>query len=128
MQDFGLSHLKKHLAMGLSGGERRRLEIARGLMHHPDVLFLDEPTLGLDAQTRRYIWEYIQNMNRSEGVTVVITTHYMEEAQKVCKKVAVIDSGRVLAKGTLEEVMSAHEECENLEDVFLKLTGRTLRE
>lgn len=80
-----------------SGGMQRRLEIARGLMHHPDVLFLDEPTLGLDAQTRRYIWEYIQNMNRSEGVTVVITTHYMEEADYLCDRVAIIDRGRIVA-------------------------------
>ena len=75
-----------------SGGMQRRLEIARGLMHHPKVLFLDEPTLGLDAQTRRYIWKYVEEMNAREGVTIVLTTHYMEEADYLCDRVAIVDS------------------------------------
>ncbi len=83
-----------------SGGMRRRLEIARGLMHHPKVLFLDEPTLGLDAQTRRHIWEYIKNMNKNEGVTIVLTTHYMEEADQLCSRVAIVDNGRIVALDT----------------------------
>jgi ABC-2 type transport system ATP-binding protein len=83
-----------------SGGMQRRLEIARGLMHHPSVLFLDEPTLGLDAQTRRYIWRYILKMNREEGVTVVLTTHYMEEADHLCERVAIIDQGKIVALDT----------------------------
>lgn len=80
-----------------SGGMQRRLEIARGLMHHPNVLFLDEPTLGLDAQTRRHIWQYIRNMNRQEEVTIILTTHYMEEADYLCDRVAIIDHGRIVA-------------------------------
>ncbi len=80
-----------------SGGMQRRLEIARGLMHHPNVLFLDEPTLGLDAQTRRYIWQYVRNMNEKEGVTIVLTTHYMEEADYLCDRVAIIDNGKIVA-------------------------------
>ena len=87
-----------------SGGMQRRLEIARGLMHHPHVLFLDEPTLGLDAQTRRYIWRYILKMNREEGVTVVLTTHYMEEADYLCERVAIIDQGRIVALDTPENL------------------------
>ncbi len=83
-----------------SGGMQRRLEIARGLMHHPHVLFLDEPTLGLDAQTRRYIWQYILKMNQEEGVTVVLTTHYMEEADHLCERVAIIDQGEIVALDT----------------------------
>ncbi len=83
-----------------SGGMQRRLEIARGLMHHPSVLFLDEPTLGLDAQTRRYIWEYIRNMNQQEGVTIILTTHYMEEADYLCDRVAIIDNGKIVALDT----------------------------
>lgn len=83
-----------------SGGMQRRLEIARGLMHHPHVLFLDEPTLGLDAQTRRYIWQYIKEMNRQEGVTVVLTTHYMDEADFLCNRVAIIDNGKIVALDT----------------------------
>lgn len=85
-----------------SGGMQRRLEIARGLMHHPQVLFLDEPTLGLDAQTRRHIWQYIRDMNRQEGVTIVLTTHYMEEADYLCDRVAIIDQGRIVALDTPE--------------------------
>lgn len=80
-----------------SGGMQRRLEIARGIMHHPRVLFLDEPTLGLDAQTRRKIWDYITAMNREEGVTIILTTHYMEEADHLCDRVAIIDEGVIRA-------------------------------
>ncbi|MGC9515954.1 ATP-binding cassette domain-containing protein [Methanocrinis sp.] len=87
-----------------SGGMQRRLEIARGLMHHPHVLFLDEPTLGLDAQTRRHIWQYILKMNREEGVTVVLTTHYMEEADHLCERVAIIDQGEIVALDTPENL------------------------
>jgi len=80
-----------------SGGMMRRLEIARGLMHHPRVLFLDEPTLGLDPQTRNHIWEYIKNLNKIEGVTIVLTTHYMEEADHLCGRIAIIDHGEIVA-------------------------------
>lgn len=83
-----------------SGGMQRRLEIARGLMHHPNVLFLDEPTLGLDAQTRRHIWKYVLEMNAREGVTIVLTTHYMEEADYLCDRVAIVDNGRIVALDT----------------------------
>jgi ABC-2 type transport system ATP-binding protein len=83
-----------------SGGMQRRLEIARGLMHHPKVLFLDEPTLGLDAQTRHYIWQYVEKLNEQEGVTIVLTTHYMEEADYLCDRVAIVDNGRIVALDT----------------------------
>jgi ABC-2 type transport system ATP-binding protein len=79
-----------------SGGMKRRLEIGRGLIHHPKVLFLDEPTLGLDPQTRESIWEYIQKLNQEEKVTVLMTTHYMEEADKLCDEVAIINQGRII--------------------------------
>ncbi len=93
-----------------SGGMQRRLEIARGLMHRPNVLFLDEPTLGLDAQTRRHIWQYIRNMNRIEGVTIILTTHYMEEADYLCDRVAIIDHGSIVAldtPGNLKKMIGA---------------------
>ncbi len=80
-----------------SGGMKRRLEIARGLIHRPKVLFLDEPTLGLDAQTRRRIWDYIKALNREAGVTIILTTHYMEEADYLCDRVAIMDHGRFAA-------------------------------
>lgn len=83
-----------------SGGMQRRLEIARGLMHRPKVLFLDEPTLGLDVQTRRNIWDYIKTLNRKEGVTVFLMTHYMEEADYLCGRIAIIDRGKIIALDT----------------------------
>jgi ABC-2 type transport system ATP-binding protein len=83
-----------------SGGMMRRLEIARGLMHHPHVLFLDEPTLGLDPQTRLHIWDYIKLLNKEEGVTIMLTTHYMEEADNLCDRIAIIDHGEIVALDT----------------------------
>ena len=79
-----------------SGGMNRRLELARGFIHHPKVLFLDEPTLGLDTQTRRRTWDYIKQLNEREGVTVVLTTHYMEEAEYLCDRVGIIDRGKII--------------------------------
>ncbi len=80
-----------------SGGMKRRLEIARGLIHNPRVLFLDEPTLGLDAQTRRNIWDYVKKLNAESGVTIILTTHYMEEADFLCERVAIMDHGTFVA-------------------------------
>jgi ABC-2 type transport system ATP-binding protein len=91
-----------------SGGMKRRLEIARGLIHRPRVLFLDEPTLGLDAQTRRRIWDYVKKLNRETGVTIILTTHYMEEADYLCERVAIMDSGKFVAldaPGRLKDVL-----------------------
>ena len=85
------------LVKTFSGGMRRRLEIARGLLHHPKVLFLDEPTLGLDPQTRNHLWQYIENLNKEKGITIILTTHYMDEADKLCERVAIIDKGKIIA-------------------------------
>src|SRR5450756_19096 len=83
-----------------SGGMKRRLEIARGLLHHPKVLFLDEPTLGLDPQTRRHIWEYIGRLNREKQITMILTTHYMDEADQLCDRIAIVDHGKIVAMDT----------------------------
>lgn len=91
---------KGDFVKSFSGGMRRRLEIARGLMHSPKVLFLDEPTLGLDPQTRKRIWEYIQKLRDEGGVTVFLTTHYMEEADSLCDRIAIIDHGKIIALDT----------------------------
>lgn len=115
------------LTKDFSGGMKRRLEIARGLLHHPKVLFLDEPTLGLDPQTRNHIWTYIQNLNQKEGLTVFFTTHYMEEADKNADRVAVIDHGKILTTGTPEE-LKANTKTATLEEAFLSLTGHEIRE
>jgi ABC-2 type transport system ATP-binding protein len=83
-----------------SGGMRRRLELARGLMHHPKVLFLDEPTLGLDPQSREHIWKYIENLAQEKNMTIIITTHYMDEADKLCDRLAIIDHGKIVVLGS----------------------------
>lgn len=93
---------KDVLVKHYSGGMKRRLEIARGLMHSPKVLFLDEPTLGLDAQTRRAIWEYIKQMNKDESTTIFLTTHYMDEADYLCDRIGIIDHGKILVMNTVD--------------------------
>jgi len=110
-----------------SGGMKRRIEIARGLMHHPSIFFLDEPTIGLDPQTRNHIWEYIVKLNKSEGITIFFTTHYMEEAERVAARVAVIDHGKIIAIGSPDE-LKQQTKTTTLEDAFLNLTGRNIRE
>lgn len=110
-----------------SGGMKRRLEIARGLLHHPKVLFLDEPTIGLDPQTRNHIWNYIKDLNKKEGVTIFFTTHHMEEVERIAQRVAIIDHGKILVIGTIEEIIKKAV-VNKLEDAFIKLTGSTIRE
>jgi len=109
-----------------SGGMKRRLEIARGLLHHPKIFFLDEPTIGLDPQTRNHIWGYIKELNKKEGITIFFTTHYMEEAQKVANRIAIIDHGKIVAQGTAKE-LKAKTKTKTLEDAFIKLTGKEIR-
>lgn len=117
---------KGDLVKTFSGGMKRRLEIARGLLHHPKILFLDEPTLGLDPQTRNHIWNYIQELNKKEGITIFFTTHYMPEAEKTAQKVAIIDHGEIIATGTPEE-LKKQTSTASLEDAFLALTGKSIR-
>jgi len=118
---------KNDMVKTFSGGMKRRLEIARGLLHQPKVLFLDEPTLGLDPQTRNHIWNYIINLNKENGITVFFTTHYMEEAQKVAGRIAVIDHGQIVAQGTVAE-LEQKTQTDTLEEAFLSLTGHEIRE
>ncbi len=110
-----------------SGGMKRRLEIARALLHEPKILFLDEPTAGLDPQTRILIWRYIKNLSITEKVTVFFTTHYMEEAEKVADEIAIIDNGNIVAQGTLETLKEVTKK-QNLEEAFISLTGHVIRE
>jgi ABC-2 type transport system ATP-binding protein len=110
-----------------SGGMRRRLEIARGLLHTPKILFLDEPTLGLDPQSRNQLWTHVKHLNAEEGVTVFLTTHYMDEAEKTAQRVAIIDHGRIVAQGTAQ-ALKEQTEADSLEGAFLKLTGTTIRD
>jgi ABC-2 type transport system ATP-binding protein len=110
-----------------SGGMKRRLEIARGLLHHPKILFLDEPTLGLDPQTRKHTWDYIKNINKKENMTVFFTTHYMEEAEKIAQRIAIIDHGKIVAQGTNKELQEKTK-TNTLEEAFLSLTGSEIRD
>lgn len=110
-----------------SGGMKRRLEIARGLIHHPQILFLDEPTTGLDPQTRNSIWKHIKKLNKEKDITIFMTTHYMPEAEEVADQVAIIDNGKIIIKGTTAAIKKKTK-TKNLEAAFLKLTGHKIRE
>lgn len=122
-----LSDRRNDFVRDFSGGMKRRLEIARGLLHHPKIMFLDEPTLGLDPQTRNALWSYVQKLNTDEGITVFFTTHYMEEADRVAKSIAVIDQGVIIAQGSSAE-LQAQTGTATLEGAFLKLTGSAIRD
>ncbi|MBI3506858.1 MAG: ATP-binding cassette domain-containing protein [Proteobacteria bacterium] len=110
-----------------SGGMMRRLEIVRALLHEPKILYLDEPTIGLDPQTRANLWDRIKMLSRERGVTVFFTTHYMEEAEKVAGLLAVIDAGKIAAQGTPRE-LKERTKTATLEEAFIALTGRDVRE
>jgi ABC-2 type transport system ATP-binding protein len=99
-----LTDRKDEMVKRYSGGMRRRLELARGLMHHPKILFLDEPTLGLDPQTREHIWEYIRRLAKEKNITIILTTHYMDEADRLCNRLAIVDHGKIAKLGSPQEL------------------------
>lgn len=118
---------RNDLVKQFSGGMKRRLEIARGILHHPQILFLDEPTVGLDPQTRNHIWNYILDLNKKVKITVFFTTHYMEEADRVADQVSIIDHGKIIAQGT-PAALKKKARAKTLEDAFIHLTGHDLRD
>ncbi len=118
---------KDSFVKNFSGGMKRRLEIARGLLHNPKILFLDEPTIGLDPQTRNHIWTYIYNLNKQENVTIFFTTHHMEEVERMAQRIAIIDHGKIIIIGTIDEIIKKAG-TGKLEDAFIKLTGSNIRE
>jgi len=122
----GLWERRDDYVKRFSGGMKRRLEIARALQHRPRILFLDEPTSGLDPQTRNQIWDFIRGLSRDETVTVFVTTHYMEEAERVADEIAVIDHGKIIAQGSAEALKS-ETGSRTLEEAFIALTGRSIR-
>src|SRR5688572_590379 len=124
---FELWERKDSYVKTFSGGMKRRLEIARGLLHTPKILFLDEPTLGLDPQSRNQLWTHVKHLNVTEGVTVFLTTHYMDEAERAAQRVAIIDHGRIVAQGSADE-LKVQTGADSLEAAFLKLTGTTIRD
>jgi ABC-2 type transport system ATP-binding protein len=124
---FELWDRRKDVVKLFSGGMKRRLEIARSLLHTPKILFLDEPTLGLDPQTRNQLWTQVKHLNQTEGVTVFLTTHYMDEADRVAQRIAVIDHGKIVAIGSSAELKQQTGK-DSLEEAFLALTGNSIRD
>jgi len=122
----GLLERKNDFIRNFSGGMKRRVEIARGLLHDPKVLFLDEPTIGLDVQTRAFLWDYLKKVNKEKGITIFFTTHNMDEAEKIANQVAIIDNGKILMIGTPKEIKT-NTNAKILEEAFLKLTGYDIR-
>ncbi|MGI8631959.1 MAG: ABC transporter ATP-binding protein [Solirubrobacterales bacterium] len=122
LETFSLTEKRDKRTRTLSGGMKRRLILARALMHRPRMLILDEPTAGVDIELRLELWHYVQRINR-EGTTILLTTHYLEEAEQLCDKIAFIDHGEVVATGTHSE-LSARYGVSNLEDAYLELVGR----
>jgi ABC-2 type transport system ATP-binding protein len=127
LRQFELWERRNGQVKTFSGGMKRRLEIARGLLHAPKILFLDEPTLGLDPQSRNQLWTHVRNLNETERVTVFLTTHYMEEAERVAHRIAIIDHGRIVAQGAPAE-LKVQTGTDSLEKAFLALTGTSIRD
>ena len=124
---FELWDRRQTLVKEFSGGMKRRLEIARGFLHTPRILFLDEPTLGLDPQSRNQLWTHVKSLNETESVTVFLTTHYMDEAERVAHRIAIIDHGRIVAQGSAAE-LKEQTGADSLEGAFLALTGSSIRD
>jgi ABC-2 type transport system ATP-binding protein len=120
---IGLAEFADVLVQNYSGGMIRRLEIAQGMMHEPDVLFMDEPTVGLDPTARQMVWDQVEELRKSTGTTMFITTHYMEEADGFCDRIAFIHQGRIQVVGTPAELKAPLGPEATLDDVFKKLTG-----
>ncbi len=119
-----LEKVADRYASTYSGGMRRRLDLALSLIHEPRVLFLDEPTQGLDPHARQLIWGHLRELN-SKGMTVFLTTHFMEEAETLCDRIAIMDKGQIVTRGTVAQLLTEHD-AKNLEEVFLKTTGSSL--
>ena len=126
LEQANFTDAAKRKAKGYSGGMMRQLNLLMALISDPDIVFLDEPTVGMDARARRRTWEYIGSL-KAQGKTVILTTHYIEEAQSLSDRVGIIDYGELVALGTPNELMEAHQ-AKDLEEVFLKITGRRIAE
>ena len=124
---FELWDRRKDFVKQFSGGMKRRLEIARGLLHMPKIFFLDEPTLGLDPQSRSQLWTHVKYLNDTENTTIFLTTHHIDEAERVAHRISIIDHGELIAQGTASD-LKAQTDTESLEGAFLALTGTSLRD
>ncbi|MBB5628834.1 ABC transporter ATP-binding protein [Sphaerisporangium krabiense] len=128
LAEFGLDGMAGRPAGSLSGGERRRADIAMGLVHEPALLFLDEPSTGLDPRARAGLWEHIRRSRSEAGLTVFLSTHYLDEADALCDRVLIMNAGRVAGEGAPADLKSRIGPAATLDDVFLTLTGRPLKE
>jgi ABC-2 type transport system ATP-binding protein len=124
LERFALTEKRKQRVNTLSGGMKRRVLFARALMHDPKVLFLDEPTAGVDVELRYKLWGYIRELNRG-GLTILLTTHYLEEAEALCEEIALINGGRIVAQGSIEELKWTYAAA-SIEEVYLKVVGRDI--
>ena len=127
LEYFGLINKINKRIETFSGGMKRRVNLIASILHKPEILFLDEPTVGIDVQSRNVIIEFLHELNK-KGTTIVYTSHHMEEAQNLCSKIGIIDKGDIIAEGSPDQLLKKNCNCKNLEDVFLHLTGRQLRD
>ena len=127
LDNFGLTEAANKKVSTYSGGMKRRVNLIAGILHNPKILFLDEPTVGVDVQSRNVIIEHLKEINKA-GTTIIYTSHHMEEAEHFCSRVAIIDYGKIIAEGSPTELIKSNPNCSNLETVFLHLTKRKLRD
>jgi ABC-2 type transport system ATP-binding protein len=127
LEVFGLDKFANRQVGKYSGGMKRRVNLVAGLLHHPKLIFLDEPTVGIDVQSRIMILNYLKELNKA-GTTIIYTSHYMEEAEHLCTRVAIMDLGKIIAIGKPSELLANNPEFKNLENVFIHLTGKDLRD
>jgi ABC-2 type transport system ATP-binding protein len=127
LEEFGLTEKADKPVQTYSGGMKRRVNLMVGLLHGPRILFLDEPTVGIDVQSRAMINAYLQKLN-ANGTTIIYTSHHMDEAERMCDGIGIIDRGKLIVEGSPKELLSANTDCNSLEDIFLKLTGKQLRD
>ena len=125
LERFGLVDKRDQRTNTLSGGMKRRVLFARALIHDPEVLFLDEPTAGVDVELRYKLWGYIRELNRG-GMTILLTTHYLEEAEALCEEIALINGGNIVAQGSSEDLKNDYQ-ARNVEEVYMKVIGHDLR-
>jgi ABC-2 type transport system ATP-binding protein len=127
LNDFGLTDAANRRISTYSGGMKRRVNLIAGILHDPKILFLDEPTVGVDVQSRNVIIDHLKELNKT-GTTIIYTSHHMDEAEHFCTQVAIIDHGKIITQGSPMQLISSNRGSENLEDVFLNLTNRKLRD
>jgi ABC-2 type transport system ATP-binding protein len=124
---FGLSEKGNKIVSTFSGGMKKRLNLIAAILHRPRLIILDEPTAGVDVQSRNMILDFLKSL-KEEGTTIIYSSHVLEEAERICSHLGIIDEGQLITIGTRTSIMDAHRDCDNLEDVFLKLTGKNIRD